>query len=213
MKRKIRFAAGALALSVCLGGCRGSVVTGERVEKQFRADEVSVIRVFEDVQGVRITSSKSDEISVIYHESDVKVYSVELNDGELVVRGESKKPAARVDKGFTEVVLPASFAGALYVEAGVGSCHISADGAFSEVQVKVATGEISVKKLCADRISLETGAGAVSGTIKGVKADYTVSARCAVGTCNLRNRQGADPGKRLDVDVVTGSVQLRFTEG
>lgn len=213
MKTKAVFVAVALVLSLAISGCGISVVSGERTEERFSADGISVIRIYEDAQSVRVVSSESDEISVVYYQSAAKAYSLEAAGGELAIRGETVAPAVRINKGATEIALPSSFAGVLYVETGTGSCDICVDGALSEVQVKVTTGEITVDELCADRISLTTVTGSISGTIKGNEADYSVSAHCAMGNNSLKNREGAVAGKVLNADVTTGSISLRFTSG
>lgn len=80
--------------------------------------------------------------------------------------------------------------------------------ACARVRATTVTGAVTFSGLCADSIVLRTTTGAVRGTIAGREADYAVEAEVGTGACNLHEKESGE--KRLEVRVVTGSVEVSF---
>lgn len=198
-----------LSFSAC-----GGIVKKEKTESKtkteaFALEDVSVLKVDEDTQTVRIIPSKLDEISVSYPDNGTKEYDVTLKDGTLKIVGKTIRSLIGVYQNLV-IAIPEAYVGSLYAEVTTGDCIITADAAFSSVELKVYSGRIATSALNAQNIDLSVSVGTVSGTLLGEETDYSIEAGCKIGTNSLTERTGEKGGKTLSVEVGTGSIELQF---
>lgn len=82
----------------------------------------------------------------------------------------------------------------------------------ARADIDLSAGSASLSSLTADDISVDVSAGSVNMNIAGRKADYTISVKKSAGSCKLTNQTGEVAGKRLDVDLSAGSVNVTFSD-
>lgn len=212
MKKRSVFILAAVALGLVLSACEASVPNAEKEVKSFDTGNISVIRVFDNMQNVRIVPSENNEITVTDYKSSKKTYMLEAVEGVLTVKGRKAASVITYNQDLT-IAVPGSFSGELYVELDGGSCEIDIDADLSMVKVGVGTGDILVDALSADQMFFTVDTGSISGTLVGNESDYSILARCDVGTCSLSGNVGTVSGKNLNAEVDTGSINLRFING
>ena len=71
-------------------------------------------------------------------------------------------------------------------------------------------GKVEVENLECGDITIKSSNGAVSGSVKGLAADYTVTSATSNGQNQLGNRAGGE--KKLNVRTSNASITLGFTE-
>ena len=82
--------------------------------------------------------------------------------------------------------------------------------ACARTRAEVSNGSVALERLQSDDIALTAGNGSVKGTVVGKEENYSVTASCGLGSCNLQSREGG--ADRLEVRVGNGSVEMSFTE-
>ncbi|MBQ7520624.1 MAG: hypothetical protein IJU12_09905, partial [Clostridia bacterium] len=78
------------------------------------------------------------------------------------------------------------------------------------VSLSSSNGKIELEGVSAPDYTLKTSNGAVSGTLKGDAAEYTVSSSTSNGSNLLGNRAGGD--NRLNVRTSNAPITLKFEE-
>ncbi len=81
------------------------------------------------------------------------------------------------------------------------------------VDVKLSAGSATVKGIQSDKIDAHLSAGSLDLRVVGNRTDYTATVDKSAGSCNLTERDGNDPNKRIAVKLSAGSVNVSFTEG
>ncbi len=97
--------------------------------------------------------------------------------------------------------------GAITAASNTGAIEVSAFSA--ALRITTDTGAIDFTTDAA-HIDVEADTGSVSGKIKGVKEEYTVTVNTGTGSCNIQNQTGTED-KTLKVKVDTGAITVRFT--
>ena len=91
-----------------------------------------------------------------------------------------------------------------------GSVTVKDSTVEGRVSLSSSNGKIELEGVSAPDYTLKTSNGAVSGTLKGDAAEYTVSSSTSNGSNLLGNRAGGD--KRLNVRTSNAPITLKFEE-
>lgn len=78
------------------------------------------------------------------------------------------------------------------------------------IKAKLSMGNFYTDKLVCDNVEAIVNMGNLQFNIVGDENDYTVKAQCKMGSSNIKNRQGNDPDKLIDLDVDMGNITVNF---
>lgn len=145
--------------------------------------------------------------------------SVSISDCSVgAVNLETKTGSASVDK---------LICNNLTAETKTGSVSVTETNVEQTVDIDVRTGSVNCNvttnklvindntgsvnfKVNANVIKIETKTGSVSGIIIGVKEEYQITVEKDTGKSNISNQNVANATKFLDVEVNTGSINIKF---
>lgn len=82
----------------------------------------------------------------------------------------------------------------------------------AKADIDLSAGAATLSFLTADDISVDLSAGTVNMNIAGRKADYAIAVKKSAGSCNLTDQTGEVAGKRLDVHLSAGTVNVIFSD-
>ncbi len=92
-----------------------------------------------------------------------------------------------------------------------GSVTITNVNAADSANVKTSSGSIKLDRLKAGgNITLKCTSGSVKGSICGKESDFSISAGCTSGSCNLENSSGAS--RELSAKTTSGSIKIEFVD-
>ena len=80
----------------------------------------------------------------------------------------------------------------------------------NNIQTNVISGSTTLTNLRSNVIGLRSVSGSITGTINGVKPNYTIVITQTSGSSNLSNQQGNIPGYILSVQNTSGRIRLNF---
>ena len=133
---------------------------------------------------------------------------VTVNAGKVeLAAGEYSEASVTVNAGSISVL--GMTCSAFKCEVNAGSVNVkSLESASLDCRVKA--GSFDAEKAICPLIRVNVSAGSASLSVKGSKAEYTVSVDKSAGSCIVRNQSGTDASKKIDVDVSAGSVSINF---
>lgn len=95
-------------------------------------------------------------------------------------------------------------------------CHVSAGSVKLEgltcesTDCHVSAGSVEFSKVSCPVIDLDVSAGLIKLGMLGNKEEYTILVDKSAGSCNVSSQQGTDAGKKIDIDVSAGSIEVNF---
>ena len=106
---------------------------------------------------------------------------------------------------------------------GVVTIIIPKGTVFKEVELNIGAGQADIDELCADKISVEVGAGQISANLVGSEEAYSYSAECGIGEIKIGNssigglggeKNVTNPGadRQLDIECGVGQIEISFQE-
>lgn len=106
---------------------------------------------------------------------------------------------------------------------GVVTIIIPKGTVFKEVELNIGAGQADIDELCADKISVEVGAGQISANLVGSEEVYSYSAECGIGEIKIGNssigglggeKNVTNPGadRQLDIECGVGQIEISFQE-
>lgn len=75
---------------------------------------------------------------------------------------------------------------------------------------RVHAGSFNAERVNCPLIRVHVSAGYAGLTVAGSLEEYTVSVDKSAGSCNISDRTGTDPAKKIDIDISAGSVNVSF---
>ncbi|MDE5789392.1 MAG: DUF4097 domain-containing protein [Clostridia bacterium] len=82
----------------------------------------------------------------------------------------------------------------------------------SSLDVRLSAGVANISDVVCNDIDIDLSAGSAKLSVIGNKSEYTVSVDKSAGSCNLVNQSGTVAGKKIDVDLSAGSVEVTFKD-
>lgn len=156
-------------------------------------------------------------LSTLMCEADTGGISVS-NCNANVVNLETKTGAASVDKLVCNSLTMETKTGAVNVAETTVEQLVNIDARTGAVNCNVTTNKLVINdntgsvnfKVKANVIKIETNTGLISGTIIGVKDEYQITVEKDTGHSNITSQKVANATKFLDVEVNTGSIDIKF---
>ena len=208
----------------------GRASESERVERTFMSDGLKKIEVSTISDSVKVGTSDDGLVHVTYYTESNKEYAISEGNGALAIKEKRTKNFAifnfdlGISSGDTTVLIPEGMTleldvstvsgsaeliangGAVTVETTSGSVRL--EGSAKTLNVNTVSGSVRLSGFSADKITIETVSGSVTGSLSGSQEDYAVDFSTVSGSCNLEKKSTGS--KKLEVSTVSGSVQLSF---
>lgn len=80
----------------------------------------------------------------------------------------------------------------------------------ASLDCKVRAGAFNAERVACPLINVNVSAGSAGLKVAGNKEDYTILVDKNAGSCNVTSQTGAEPDKKIDIDVAAGSVSVSF---
>ncbi len=82
----------------------------------------------------------------------------------------------------------------------------------SSLDVRLSAGVANMDGVVCNDIDIDLSAGSAKLAVIGNKSEYSIFVDKSAGSCNLTNQSGSVAGKKIDVDLSAGSVEVTFKD-
>ncbi|MDE7076456.1 MAG: DUF4097 domain-containing protein, partial [Clostridia bacterium] len=82
----------------------------------------------------------------------------------------------------------------------------------SSLDVRLSAGVADISNVVCDDIDIDLSAGSARLSVIGNRSEYTIFVDKSAGSCNLINQSGSVAGKKIDVDLSAGAVEVTFKD-
>ena len=202
----------------------------ERVERTFMPDGLKKIEVSTISDSVKVGISEDGLVHISYTAGNYKDYVLNDINGTLSIiekrthsysifnfdfGARSAETSVLIPEGLTPELDVSSVSGSAELIANGGavtlettSGSVRLEGAAKTLNVNTVSGSVRLSGFSADKITIETVSGSVTGSLSGSQEDYAVDFSTVSGSCNREKKSTGS--KKLEVSTVSGSVQLSF---
>lgn len=135
---------------------------------------------------------------------------VDMSAGKIVVENiQANTTDVALDAG--KVVLNSCTGNVLGAEVNAGSLNVT-ECQYANVDMKVDAGNIDATRLVANIVDADVDTGDLTINMIGNESDYGLVGSVDIGKCNFANRPTPTSGKRVDLSVDVGNINLTFSQ-
>lgn len=78
------------------------------------------------------------------------------------------------------------------------------------MKIDLSAGQLDIDEVVCPHIVIGLSAGTANLCVNGDKNEYFIRVDRSAGRCNLTDKDGTDPNKKIDIDISAGSVNVSF---